>query len=137
VRFSWANVGSDTDPFLLLNSYFLDADSYLDLVILSASSVQRNPDLRPEQTSSLEFGLEFRMMNNRLYGDVSLYQTETTDLITTVPVAPATGFSSKFTNVGNITNQGVEILLGVIPVKTTDFTWDVSLNFARNQEQTC
>ncbi len=135
VRFSWANVGSDTDPFLLLNSYFLDADSYLDLVILSASSVQRNPDLRPEQTSSLEFGLEFRMMNNRVYGDLSFYQTETTDLITTVPVAPATGFSSKFTNVGNITNQGVEVLLGFLPVKTTDFTWDVSLNFARNQNR--
>ncbi len=133
VRFSYANVGSDTDPFLLLNTYSLDGDSYDDLVILSASSIQRNPDLRPEQTSSLEFGVEFRVMNNRVYGDLSLYQNETIDLITTVPVAPATGFSSKFTNVGNITNQGVEVLLGFVPVKSADFNWDVSLNFAKNK----
>lgn len=135
VRFSWANVGSDTDPFLLLNTYGLDGESYDNLVILSASSIQRNPDLKPEQTTSLEFGLEFRMLQNRLYGDLSFYQNETNDLITTVPVAPATGYSSKFTNVGNITNQGVEVLLGFMPVKTTDFTWDVSLNFAKNKNK--
>lgn len=135
VRFSYANVGSDTDPFLLLNTYSLDGNSYDDLVILSASSIQRNPDLRPEQTSSLEAGLEFRMLNNKLYGDISVYQNETQDLITTVPVAPATGYSSKFTNVGNITNRGIEVLLGFVPVKTPDLTWDVSINFSKNENK--
>jgi TonB-linked SusC/RagA family outer membrane protein len=135
VRFSWANVGSDTGPFQLLNTFGLEANSYLNQVVLGTQSVQRNPDLKPEQTSSLEFGLEFRVLQNRVYGDFSYYINETKDLITTIPVAAATGYTSKFTNVGLVSNKGVEFLVGFVPVKTPDFTWDVSLNFSKNKNQ--
>ncbi len=135
VRVSWANVGSDTGPYQLLNSYSLDADSYQDLTVLSQSSVQRNPDLKPEQTSSLEFGLEYKMFGNRVYGDISVYSKKTKNLITTVPVAPATGYTAKFTNVGQVNNDGFEFLLGVTPVQTQDLTWDISFNFSKNKNK--
>ncbi len=133
LRFSWAKVGSDTDPYKLKNAFQLASEDYLGQTILVPQSVQLNPNLKPEQTSSVEFGLEFKMFKNRLYGDISYYNNNTYDLITTVPVPPLTGYSSKFANVGNMNNKGFEVFLGATPVKTNDFTLDFSVNFSNNK----
>ncbi len=133
LRLSWASVGSDTDPYLLTNTFSLDADSYQDLTVLSTSPIERDPNLKPENTKSIEVGLEMRAMNNRLYGDFTYYDKNTYDLITTVPVAAATGFTSKFTNVGQVSNSGIEVVLGYIPVQTPDFSWDMAVNYSKNK----
>jgi TonB-linked SusC/RagA family outer membrane protein len=137
LRVSWAKVGSDTNPYQLENAFNMaSADgSYLGLTILTRPSVRYNPQLKPEQTSSIEFGGEFRFFNNRLFTDLSYYNIRSYNLIMNVPLPAATGYSYEHTNVGELSNKGFEILLGGIPVATSDFTWEVSMNMSRNQNK--
>ena len=136
VRFGWAQVGNDTDPYLLDNAFDLrgSTGSYLGLTILTRPGTFYEP-IRPEQSSSLEGGIELSMFNNRLYADLSLYKISSTDLIMEIPVPAATGYTKFHTNVGEITNSGFEMLIGGYPVKSGNFTWDVSLNMAKNTNE--
>lgn len=136
VRFSWAQVGNDTDPYLLDNAYNLQGSSasYLGLTILTRPGTYYEP-IKPEQSTSLEGGLEFRMLDNRIYADLSVYQITSRDLIMSIPVPAATGYSQFHTNVGELKNTGVEALLGGYPVRTKDFTWDLSFNLAWNKNE--
>lgn len=135
LRVNWAKVGSSTNPYMLYNSFSImsASDSYLGLTILSRESIRKNPDLKPEQTTSLEFGGEFRFLKNRLYADLSFYDIKSNDLIMAVPIPASTGYSSEFTNVGEMENKGFEFMLGVVPVKKTNLTWDIAFNFAKNK----
>ena len=97
VRGSWAEVGNDTDPYQLVQTFSVPGQGYLGLTTLSTPSVKLNPDLKPEKVTSTEFGLEFAVLDNKLNVDLSIYDITTTDLIYNVPVPAATGylFSSK------------------------------------------
>jgi TonB-linked SusC/RagA family outer membrane protein len=137
LRANWAKVGNDTDPYQLQNAFNLSSagDSYLGLTILTRPSTRKNPNLKPEQTSSLEIGGEFRFFNNRLYTDLSFYSIVSKDLIMDVPIPASTGYSYERTNVGEMTNKGFEMLIGGIPVQTNKFSWDISLNMSTNKNK--
>lgn len=135
VRASWANVGNDTGVYQLNQYYNVASDGYLGLTQLTRPSVKFNEDLKPENIASLEFGLEGSMLNNRLFFDVSYYSIKTTDQIYDVPVPSSTGYSTFRENIGEMTNKGVEALIGGIPVRTDDFTWEVSANFSKNNNK--
>ncbi len=135
VRGSYAKVGADTGPYQIDLTYNLQQDGYLGLTTLSRPGVKMNADLRPEETTSLEFGLELSMFNNRLYGDFSYYKIESSDLIFDVPVPASTGYSYFRENVGLMINEGAEFQIGGLPVKTSNFSWDVSFNFAKNSNR--
>ncbi len=137
LRVNWAKVGSDTEPYQLQNAFNLSSagDSYLGLTILTRPSTRRNPNLKPEQTSSLEFGGEFRFLKNRVYADLSYYNIRSMNLIMDIPIPASTGYSYERTNVGEMTNKGFEILLGGMPVQTSKFTWDISLNMSTNKNK--
>lgn len=135
LRINWAKVGNDTEPYQLQNAFNLSSagDSYLGLTILTRPSTRRDPNLKPEQTSSLEVGGEFRFLNNRLYADLSYYSIRSMNLIMDVPIPASTGYNFERTNVGEITNKGFEMLIGGMPVQTEKFTWDISLNMSTNK----
>lgn len=135
VRGSWAKVGADTNPYQIDLTYNLQQDGYLGLTTLSRPSVKMNSDLKPEQTTSLELGLDLSMFNNRLYGDFSYYKIESRDLIFDVPVPAATGYSTFKENVGLMINEGAEFQIGGLPVKTSNFSWDVSFNYSKNSNR--
>ena len=135
VRGSWANVGNDTATYQLFGYYTVASDGYLGLTQLGRPSVKFNPDLKPENIASLEFGVEGSMFLNRIFFDIGLYQITTTDQIYDVPVPAATGYSSFRSNIGEITNKGVEVLIGGSPVRNEDFAWEVSLNFSTNKNE--
>ncbi|MGM0529094.1 MAG: SusC/RagA family TonB-linked outer membrane protein [Bacteroidota bacterium] len=132
VRGSWANVGNDTGPYQIYTYYNVASDGYLGLTQLSRPSIKFNENLKPENINSIEFGIEGRMFLDRIFFDIGLYQIRTTDQIYDVPVPAATGYSYFRENIGETSNKGIEILLGVSPVRTSNFSWDVSLNFSRN-----
>ena len=136
VRASWAQVGNDTEPYQLENTFRLDQNGYLGLTTLSLPNpaVLNDLNLRPEETTSLEFGAEIRMFSNRVYADVSYYDIKSDDLILNVPVSGGI-YPERRTNVGRITNRGVEILVGGVPIQKGDFSWDVSLNLAKNKNE--
>ncbi|MDY7394307.1 TonB-dependent receptor [Aureibaculum sp. 2210JD6-5] len=134
-RTSWAQVGNDTGVYQLTETFNLAANGYLDLVQISRPSVKANPDLKPESVTSAEVGLEFKMFGSRFYGDFSYYSINIEDLIFDVPVPASTGYDRFRENVGELTNKGFELLLGGIPVKTDDFSWDISANISKNDNK--
>ncbi len=94
-----------------------------------------NPDLLPERTKSVEAGLEARFLNNRFGFDFSFYKTNTFDQIMPIEVSRASGYSAMYINAGEIQNLGYELSLNAIPVQTKDFSWDVNLNWFKNNNK--
>jgi len=132
-RASWAKVGNDTDPFQLDNTFVLNQNGYLGRTTLSRPTTRYDEDLKPEQVGTFELGLEWQMLESRLYGDLTYYDITSKDLIWGVPVAASTGYSFYNTNVGEINNKGFEFLVGGIPIQRANFSWDVSFNIAHNK----
>jgi TonB-linked SusC/RagA family outer membrane protein len=91
-----------------------------------------NPDLVPYRSTEFEYGVELRVLNNRLGLDLALYDQKTTNDILNAGISQASGFSTTSVNLGKITNKGVEVLLTGTPVRS-GVTWDVSLNLAKNK----
>ncbi|MEO5978092.1 MAG: SusC/RagA family TonB-linked outer membrane protein, partial [Chryseolinea sp.] len=90
-----------------------------------------NPLLVPFTSTETEFGADVRFFDGRLGVDAAVYFQTTTDDILNAPVSRASGFLTTSVNLGKLTNRGVEILLTGSPIRG-DVTWDVSLNFAKN-----
>ena len=133
VRASIAEVGNDTDPYQLFQTFSVPGAGYLGLTELQSPTVKLNPDLKPETVTSSEFGLELSMLNNRLTLDVAIYDISTEDLIFNIPVPAATGYQFEKTNIGKVTNKGLEIALGGTLLQTNDFSWNSSLFYSKNE----
>lgn len=93
-----------------------------------------NPDLKWESTSTINIGLDFGLLKDRITGSVDYYIKKTSDLIyDQYPVSTTQYFLPIYTaNVGRIKNSGVEFVLNAVPFKSKSFTWSSSLNLAHN-----
>lgn len=136
LRGSWAQVGKDTNPHIL-GATFVSPSVYPlnGQVGFSKNSEFGDPALKPELTTSIEFGAQLAFFNNKANLDVTYYKSNAKDQIIPVPISDATGFSSYVTNAGEIENRGWEIIVGGTPVETTDFRWDVSANLTTNKNE--
>lgn len=94
-----------------------------------------NPGVRPERLSELEGGVDLGFLADRLGLSVTLYRQKITDLVVRRNLAPTTGGSAIVNNVGTMENRGLEVVLNGTPVRTTDFSWDVTLVFSRNRNK--
>ena len=130
LRGSYTRVGNDAAPYLLTQSYSFSQGGTGGFI--NRDGTQAIGDLKPELTTSLEFGFDGRFFDNRLGLDVTFYKTNSVNQVLSLPLAPASGFSNQYINAGNIENAGVELTLTGSPIKKNDFTWDVTLNYARN-----
>lgn len=94
-----------------------------------------NPDLKWEKTAQFDIGVNLGLFDNRLGFDVSYYNKKTTDLLLDCPVPHSTGFSSMFKNIGSVRNQGLDIMIDIVPVRNKDFSWKstVNLNYNKNE----
>ena len=88
-----------------------------------------NLNIMPEFTRETELGTELNFFNYRLLLDLSVYQRDSRQLIFAVPVPTSSGFSSLTQNAGKLSTKGIEFLLSGTPVKSSNFSWDASLNF--------
>jgi len=139
LKTSWSKVGSDTDPYQLL-PYASFGDGWnasTKLLNLFVPNTLPNGDLKPQFVTSFEVGGEFVLVNNRIRLDVTYYNTAATDqIIPASPISSATGYMAKAVNAGKVTNKGVEVMLGLTPVKTAGgFAWNINFNFAKNKNE--
>ncbi|MDR0750214.1 MAG: SusC/RagA family TonB-linked outer membrane protein [Tannerellaceae bacterium] len=136
LRVSWAQVGNDTDPYMLRDYYTLNYDIKGGIFSASNKDWIANPNLKNEIIESWELGLELRGFENRVGLDVSYYKKNAKNQILKTSVPAGTGYSYKLINAGNIENKGFEIALNATPVKTsTGFTWETLVNWAKNQNK--
>ena len=96
------------------------------------TTTRENNALRPEMTSEAEVGLNMQFFGGRLGFDATYYHRITKDQIFTLPVDPATGYSSMVVNFGKVRNTGFELAVNTTPVKVKNFRWDLDINVARN-----
>lgn len=133
LRASWAQVGNDTDPYKL--------SQYLEGYNVGGQNGNKLPSqlplagLLPEINTSIEFGVDFRMFDNRLGLDVTYYDSKARNQIISLPVAPETGYDSKLINAGIVGNKGIEIILNGTPIRTDDFEWNIAVNWSKNNNE--
>lgn len=96
------------------------------------ANTKMNPLLKPEIKNTWEVGIEASMFNNRFGFDVTYYNEKRTDLLVPVQHSWSTGYGYKWLNAGEMTNEGVEALVNIVPLRNQDFEWRVTWNFAKN-----
>jgi len=135
VRASWAQVGGDTDPYQTALTYQLVGQGHLGAALerIAQGSIP-NPDLKPLTVSETEVGFDVRLFDNRLGIDYAYYTRKTEDDILNASVSQSTGYGSATVNVGELTNQGHELLITATPI-TGALRWDVTFNFAYNKNE--
>ncbi|MDX1761061.1 MAG: SusC/RagA family TonB-linked outer membrane protein [Christiangramia sp.] len=100
---------------------------------LLPNTQQGDLDIAPERQDEIEFGFDAGLLDNRLGIEFTYYKQEVTDLLLPRELSPSTGFSSRIENVGNLENEGIELLLKGTPVRTEDFNWDVTATYTKNE----
>ena len=133
LRASWAQVGSDTDPYQLALNYGTAKYSYPGSIIgMINNSTQPNFNLKPTMTSSYELGLEMKFFNGRVGVDATYYDQNSRDQIINLASSSASGYAYRLVNAGEIQNRGVELAINGRAVQAGDFAWDFGVNFAKN-----
>ena len=134
LRLGWAQVGSDTDPYQLYKVY--EAVNAINGNSAYALPDQlNNRSLKPEITSSLEAGLQLQLFRDLIDLDVTWYNNSSRNQIISLPTSDAFGFSSRLINAGEINNKGVEVILGIHPVKSRNWDWYSTINYSRNSNR--
>ena len=136
VRMSWAQVGSDTDPYQLGLVYTKSKFAYPGYTIgyISNGTIP-NKDLKPTKTNSFEMGLELKFLKNRIGLDFTYYSQLSKSQIMGMASSSTSGYGYRLINAGEIENKGVEIALNTRPIQTKDFSWDLNFNFSKNSNK--
>jgi TonB-linked SusC/RagA family outer membrane protein len=134
LRFAWGRAGNAPDPFTADRTYTVDNTVLGDQVVntLRPSSFG-NPNLKAETGQEWEAGFDASLLNGRAGLEFTYYNQLTKDALVSVPDAGSTGFiGNHLTNIGEIKNTGIEILLSANPILSRNFSWDASVSFATN-----
>lgn len=136
LRAGWAQVGNDTDPYQF-SQPFSPLTPWGTTPTFGESTRIPNFSLKPEISTSQEFGLDLRFFQNRLGLDVTYYRSNSRNQIIFLPLTNTTGYSSIVTNAGSIFNNGVEVMLNLTPIRRDDLglRWDVNVNFSSNRSK--
>lgn len=132
LRLSYATVGGDASPYSL-NTFFRLTQPVKGQTAFLPQTTIGNANLRPEETRSIEAGVDLRFFQNRLSVDLTAYRSVSRDQIISVPVAFSSAYSFFIANAGEIKNEGIEALISLTPVKTRRWEWEVQVNFAANE----
>ena len=142
LRTNIAALGKDTDAFRLNPGYSFSGsyaynpynNSDVSKATFSNNSAM-SLSIKPERKVAKEIGLELNFFQNRLNFDLSFYRDNTKNQIIELPTPRESGVSSILINAGNIQNQGIELKLDYIPVKTQNFEWSGTLNYSTNKNK--
>ena len=147
LRIAWGKTGNDAGVYMT-NSVYAQAASGSSGWASSAFPFQKTGtnaytagntlgsiDLSPEMTTELEFGLNMAFFQNRLSFDVSYYNRKSDKQIFSLNMDPATGYTAMNTNLGEVSNKGIEALVTVVPIRTRDFEWSLTWNFTKNKNK--
>ncbi len=95
-----------------------------------------DPDIKWEETTTQNIGLDFGFIKDRITGSVDLYKRVTNDLLNTVTIPSGSNFSNTLlTNVGSLENKGIEFALNLIPVSKPDMSLNIGFNLTYNKNK--
>jgi TonB-linked SusC/RagA family outer membrane protein len=135
IRASWARVGNDTDPYRLLSTYTAGSP-FNTIPAYNVPGTMLNPFLKPEETTSVEFGTDLGFFNERLGFVLTHYDSKTRDQILSVQTSASSGFTAANINAGEVRNWGWELQMNATPIRASNgFNWDVTVNFDKNNNE--
>ncbi len=137
LRASMAQVGSTMSPYNVYPIYRVKSGSslikYGQLSNMWNDTNLRDPYIKPTISTSYEIGTEFRLFNDRFWGDFNFYNRDSKDQIINVNTTPASGYRSRKMNAGLIRNRGIELSLGGRIIDLKNWTWELNANVSRNR----
>jgi TonB-linked SusC/RagA family outer membrane protein len=128
VRASFAQVGNDTRPYQIARYY----DRIYGNNFTNPSTLF-NANLKPEITTSAEFGLDLRLFRSRLNFDLAYYNNNSRNQILAVPLDPTSGFSNALINAGLINSKGVEVKVTGKIIDKPNFSWTTTGIWSMNR----
>ncbi|RAK02713.1 TonB-linked SusC/RagA family outer membrane protein [Larkinella arboricola] len=131
-RLSYAQVGNDADAYSV-SRYYDYVAPFGSFPLQSTSDKLFNGKLKPELSSEVEGGVDFKFFNELLGLNFTYYDRRTINQIWNVQIPAESGFTTKVVNGGTVQNKGIELTLSATPVMTRTFSWRTTLNFSRNQ----
>ena len=127
----------EISDYLYIPTYSLGTNptgQYLGSYLLKPNGY--SPDLKWEETTTYNLGLDFGFLNNRITGTLEYYDKRTKDLLNSVSAPAGTNFTNIITaNVGKMTNQGIEFNVNAVAIQTKDFSWELGYNFTWNKSR--
>jgi TonB-linked SusC/RagA family outer membrane protein len=130
------------DPYIALAA--LDAAKYqtvdgsgaaTDINTVAINSRLGNPDLKWEKTKSLNIGLDYAVLNNRLSGSIDFYDKKTSDLLISQTLPNVTGYVSVISNLGQVNNRGFELSLTSRNLTEGKIIWNSTATFSLNRNK--
>jgi TonB-linked SusC/RagA family outer membrane protein len=131
IRGSYAQVGNDTKPYNTITNYQYGG-LYNTSAWLAFQTTRNNSDLKPELTSSNEFGIETKLLKNRVSLSATYYESSTINQIIAAQTSSTSGFSSQFFNAGEIRSKGMEVVFSG-KIIDNSFKWAIDLNWSKNE----
>jgi TonB-linked SusC/RagA family outer membrane protein len=136
LRASYGEVGKDTEPYLTSTVYEKGLGFPIDgILAYSRSNIRGNTGLKPERTTTIDVGTELKFLENRIGLEFTWYKSNSKDQIFQVPISETTGYGLFVANVGEIENRGVELIVSAEPIRSTNFQWNMTVNFSRNRNR--
>ncbi len=143
VRLAIGKTGNDADPYMInaaytqafANGYYGSGIANFPMSGVNAfqkEATAGSTSLKPEMTTEFEVGTNLGFFDGRFGVDFTYYNRETDDQIFTLPVDPATGYSSQVTNFGKVRNRGVELVINTVPIQTRNWKWTLDFNWSKN-----
>ncbi|MES1215724.1 MAG: SusC/RagA family TonB-linked outer membrane protein [Bacteroidota bacterium] len=133
IRAGYARVGNDAAPHNGEAIFGLNAAGFQGQSTASRGTSTFDPELTPEFTREIELGSEMRFFKRRIGLEVTFYNKKSTDLIYAIGLPVTTGYTSFYTNLGQIRNKGWEAAMDLRPIAGKDFQWDVRGIFTKNK----
>ena len=129
VRAGWAQVGTDLAALRLNPVYPLSGSPYLGAPQMYSNAQLVDPAIEPSLNTSMEFGADFKFLNNRAGISFTYFNEVREKEIIPITLSQATGKTSFLTNAGKSSRSGIELVVDGTPVKEDNFVWNISVNF--------
>lgn len=137
LRLGWGSTGSTAiSPYTTMNMLSQGkTPASGDLYTYYAASTTFPANLKWETTTQWNLGLDLSLLNQRLRITADYYYKKTTNLLNSVSLPPSTGYSNTIQNIGEMSNRGIELQVDADLIRSKDFLWNASVNFAMNKNR--
>ena len=130
-RAGWADVGNGLVKRRNIDTYSFEANDWGTAKTVNISASLVDPNIKPTHSITKEAGVDLWVADKRVQLDFTYFIKDQVDQIDQIPTVQGTGFSGMLTNIGDVRGKGFEGGITVIPVRTTDWTWDISATFTK------
>ncbi len=142
LRGSYAQTGNATGAFQLINTFNVSSNLFNGQRFFFFGNAEegagagpqlKNPNLVPEISNTLEFGIDAGFLSNRINLSATYYSIRTEDQILSLTLTPASGAANQIINAGLVTSKGLEFSLNADIIKNENFSWSTNINYTTNE----